>query len=332
MSTIVMSTIVTSILVAASGALTIVGATVADEQPARKGDWQLVWADEFDGEALDRSRWQFEVDCWGGGNEERQCYTARPENLRISDGVLSIIARKETAAGPALPPRLREGLPEEEANKLKAQPFTSARINTKGKGDWLYGRFEVRAKAPTGQGTWAAVWMLPTEDYYGSWALSGEIDIMEAANLGASCPSCEGGKKDLIYGTIHYGGEWPRNVFTGKDTKLPPTEDGFNTFAVEWTENAITWFVDDQPYQTLTPKTWGPKEIFSKKPKTAPFDRPFYLIMNLAIGGHLAENNNDGGIDLEGYPKSFEIDWVRVYQRPQDIAATAAILSEVVAE
>lgn len=299
----------------------------AGEPPLENGGgWELVWQDEFDGDTLDRTKWSFDVDCWGGGNEERQCYTARPENLQVRDGVLSIIARRETAAGPALPARMRNT--EAEKSAMKAQPFTSARINTSGKADWLYGRFEARARPPQGQGTWPAIWMLPTEDYYGGWAASGEIDIMETVNLGATCKECESGRKDLVYGTIHHGGEWPRNVYTGDKTTLPPSEDGFYVFATEWEEGVIRWYVDDVHYLTLTSDDWRAKALFSNKPKHAPFDRPFYMILNLAIGGHLAENNNDGGVSMEGYPKTFDIDYVRVYQKAEHRAADAALRAE----
>ena len=281
--------------------------------------WTLVWSEEFDGDGLDASRWNYEVDCWGGGNDERQCYTRRPENVAVADGLLTITARMENAVGPALPPRLREGLPEDEAKATKAQPFTSGRINTQGKADFLYGRIEARARAPEGQGVWSAIWMLPSEDFYGSWAASGEIDIMEAVNLGTACADCEGGLKNTVYGTIHYGGEWPRNRYTGDKTALPPSEDGFHTYAVEWEEGVIRWYVDDVHYLTLTDKDWGSKALFSKLPKTAPFDRPFYLIINLAIGGNLAEDTGEGGVSLKGFPKAFEVDWLRVYQRPDAV-------------
>jgi beta-glucanase (GH16 family) len=288
----------------------------AQTQPA--DSWALVWSDEFDGKGIDPSKWGFEVDCWGGGNEERQCYTARPENAFVQDGRLQIVARRETAVGPALPVHLDDALPETERGKLAAKPFTSARLTTKGKADWTYGRFEVRARAPEGQGAWAAAWMLPSEERYGAWAASGEIDILELVNQGAECKSCEDGRENRVFGTIHYGGEWPRNRYKGKDTPLPSTDDRFNVYAVEWQEGEIRWFVDGQLYSTLTRKDWGSKAVFSKLPKSAPFDQPFYLILNLAIGGNLAEDTNEGGVSLEGFPKTFEIDWVRVYQKPRD--------------
>ena len=284
-------------------------------------DWSLVWADEFDGNAIDPAKWSFEVDCWGGGNEERQCYTQRIENAFVADGMLSIVARKEWMRGSALPERLRET--PEDAEAMKVQPFSSAKLVTKGKADWLYGRIEVRAKLPYGQGMWPAIWMLPAEDKYGDWAASGEIDILEAVNLGAECKKCKDKKENRIYGTLHFGGEWPKNTYKGKDTALPESEDGFNVFAIEWKEGEISWFVDGEKYSTLTSRDWRSTTRAGRKSKHAPFDHPFYLILNVAVGGHLAADKNEGGISTEGFPKSMQVDWIRVYQKTD--AASAAI-------
>src|SRR5690606_12891413 len=140
----------------------LAGISLAGALGASAPGWQLVWADEFDGNALDLQRWEWEVNARGGGNNELQYYTDRPENTRVEGGLLTLTARKETFTGP-------EGTRE----------YTSARIRTKGKGDWKYGRIEVRARMPVGQGIWPAIWMMPTHDTYGGWAGSGEIDIME---------------------------------------------------------------------------------------------------------------------------------------------------------
>ena len=304
--------------VVAFGACASVGAEEAPETSLPDpDDWALVWADEFNGEEIDSSKWTHEVDCWGGGNDERQCYTTLPTNSKVADGKLSIIAQIQPAEGPALPPRLLETVPEEERGATKKQPFTSARLNTKGKADWTYGRFETRAKMPVGQGVWSAIWMLPTDEIYGTWAASGEIDIVEAVNLGALCKKCDDRKENRAIGTIHYGGEWPRNKYKGKHVEMPESEDGFHTYAVEWEAGKITWFIDGEPYSTLTSKDWGSGALFSKKSKTAPFDQPFHLILNVAIGGNLAEDNNSGGISIADFPKAMEVDWIRVYQRKE---------------
>ncbi|HCB15477.1 MAG TPA: glycosyl hydrolase family 16, partial [Alteromonas sp.] len=132
--------------------------TVDPAQPV--ADWQLVWSDDFDGSAIDSAKWTHEVNCVGGGNNEQQCYTDDPANSYVADGMLHIVA-----------------LPAEEGAE---KPYTSARLNTRYKGDFKYGRFEMRAKLPSGQGSWPAFWMLPTDYVYGGWPKSGEIDIMEA--------------------------------------------------------------------------------------------------------------------------------------------------------
>jgi len=289
-------------------------------------NWTLVWADEFDGDAIDRTKWNFDVDCWGGGNEERQCYTTLPTNAAVVDGKLQIIAQIQPAEGSAWPLHMRDRLPEEERNATKEQPFTSARLNTKGLADWTYGRFEARAKFPTGQGMWSAIWMLPTDEKYGAWAASGEIDIVEAVNLGATCRECDDGIEDRIIGTIHYGDEWPRNKYIGEDVKMPPSEDGFHTYAVEWAEGRISWYVDGEHYLTLTSKDWSPRTLFGSGPKPEPFDQPFHLILNVAVGGYLSEQKNDGGISLVDFPKTMEVDWVRVFQErvPEPVSESPA--------
>lgn len=292
--------------------------------PSIGDDWTLVWADEFSGTEIDQEKWSHEVDCWGGGNEERQCYTPLPTNSFVADGVLSIVARYEGAEGPALPAHLRANAPGSERDATKIQPFTSARLITKGKADWTYGRFEARAKMPEGQGLWPAIWMLPTEETYGAWAASGEIDIVEAVNMGAPCDECESGIEDRILGTIHYGGEWPHNKYKGKETTLPPSEDGFYTYAVEWEAGKIKWFVDGVEYYELTSKDWRKRQLFSSLPDTAPFDQPFYMILNFAVGGHLAEARNAGGVSVKGFPKTMQVDWIRVYQKRSDEIESAS--------
>ena len=143
--------------------------------------WQLIWQDEFDNETIDLTKWTFEVNCFGGGNDEQQCYTDRAENAFIEQGVLKIVALKENFTGPAA----QDDDANYNPNNTRTLPYTSARLRSKNKGDWTYGRFEIRARLPQGQGTWPAIWMLPTEWAYGGWAGSGEIDIMEAVNLKA---------------------------------------------------------------------------------------------------------------------------------------------------
>jgi len=282
--------------------------------------WRMVWSDEFDGTELDASKWSHEVDCWGGGNNERQCYVDWPENTHVADGCLVMTARLETVAGPAWPEHMRSN-PDIDATEIKEQLFSSARIRTKGKAEWTYGRIEIRAKLPDGQGLWPAIWMLPTDEIYGAWAKSGEIDIVEAVNLGAECKKCKGKRENHIHGTIHYGAEWPNNRYKGNDTVLGVAESGeqkFHIFAVEWTEGRITWFLDGEAYGSISRRSWSPLIGGINGNKNAPFDQPFHLIMNVAVGGNWPESVNEGGVVFDAFPASMLVDWVRVYQCTDD--------------
>lgn len=274
-------------------------------------DWTLVWSDDFSGGRIDRSRWTLEDDCWGGGNDERQCYTRSSRNAAIEDGKLVITARHEHVTGPALPADLRRTSATPEAQV--AREFSSARLTTRGKAAWRYGRVEVRAKLPLGQGTWPAIWMLPERNGYGPWAASGEIDILEAVNLGVPCAHCPGGRENTILGTLHFGGKSPANQHKGEEVPFPAVLDGgFHTYAVEWQPERITWLFDGQPYAVRSANEWY---TTGSTAPGAPFDRPFHLIINLAIGGKLPEGRGLGGVQDDGYPKRMEVDWVRVWQR-----------------
>ncbi len=283
-------------------------------------DWELVWSDEFDGDAVNMNNWSYEVNCQGGGNQERQCYTDDPANSFVSEGMLNIVA-----------------LPAPEGSQL---PYTSARINTSEKFDFTYGRVEMRAKLPSGQGSWPAFWMLFSDGVYGdTWPTSGEVDIMEAVNLGV--PRADGTPQTQIYGTLHYGKLFPNNEQSGKEY-TPPNgvnpADGFHTYAIEWQEGEIRWYMDDYLFATqrqsdvrynsqgepvglkhrgwyvpgFDPVTGEEKNFYN----AAPYDQDFFLILNLAVGGSWPENVNEGGIDADAFAngQSFEVDYVRVYE------------------
>jgi beta-glucanase (GH16 family) len=277
-----------------------------------KDNWSLVWSDEFNDDRLDTNKWSYEIDCWGGGNEERQCYTDSPDNLRIENGLLKIIARKKRSKGYAFPAHMRTT--QKQKNKTSRKRFTSARIRSLGKGDWLYGRFEIRAKLPGGQGVWPAIWMLPSDKYYGTWAASGEIDIMEAVNLGTPCGSCINGIENRVLGTLHFGGEWPDNKNRGSSTEIPEDIFGFHTYALEWSDGKMKWFVDGKHYATLNSDDWETDSHLAAERPNAPFDQRFHMILNLAIGGRWPESVNDTGVDKSGFPKTMEVDYVRVYE------------------
>lgn len=281
--------------------------------------WQLVWSDEFTGPAIDPAKWSFDVDCWGGGNNERQCYTDKPRNARIVQGKLVITARNERVTGPALPASQRANPAEPGA--LVTRDYSSARLSTRGKAAWRYGRIEVRANLPQGQGTWPAIWMLPEKDTYGTWAASGEIDILEAVNLGVPCAPCAGGKEDTILGTLHFGKPWPGNTHKGTEVHKPAVLKGFHTYAIEWQGDQIVWQIDGQTYAVRQRNEWWTS---GSATPGAPFDQPFHLILNLAFGGGLAESRGLKGIANTNFPKRFLIDWVRVWQKPSATASAAS--------
>lgn len=253
---------------------------VAEEKPVSPpAKMKLVWSDEFDGKSLDYSKWGIEQNAFGGGNQELQIYTDRPKNVRVENGHLIIEAHRDNA----------------NVNGT-GREYSSGRIRTKHRGDWKYGRIEVRAKMPIGQGVWPAIWMLPTDEKYGGWAASGEIDIMEYL----------GQKPNEVLGTLHYGAGWPKNAYSGDSIKLKSGtfNDDFHTFAVDWQEGKIIWLLDGKPWQTQT--KWHSEN--GKFP--APFDQRFHLLLNLSVGGHLAGNPDANTT----FPQKFLIDYVRVYQ------------------
>lgn len=275
--------------------------SLPQEVPAEKSSkaddakWKLVWSDEFSQAEIDHSKWNFETGNWivdkdgnpvaaGWGNNEKQFYTDKNENAFVKDGKLVIRAKKEQAS-----------------DQFGTYDYTSAKLTTKGTFSKTYGRYEMRAKLPTGKGLWPAFWMLPEEDRYGGWAASGEIDIMESW----------GSQPNKVAGTIHYGETWPNNKYTGKDYHFAEGDgiDKWHTYAVEWEPGEIRWYVDGQLYQTQN--DWYAKEAnkASKYSYPAPFDQDFYLIMNLAVGGWF-----DGDVDeTTPFPAEMEVDYVRVF-------------------
>lgn len=278
----------------------------------------MVWSDEFDGTAVDRSKWTFAQDCWGGGNNERQCYVERPANAAVADGILTITARAGETTGPAIPPdQAKPGEPV----PLQTKPFSSAKLMTKGKASWTYGRFRIRARLPHGQGTWPAIWMLPEANRYGPWAASGEIDIMEVVNLGARCPECPSGIEDRLLGTLHFGGPPPANRLKGEEVRTPAILDGaFHEYELVWTPERMVWSIDGKRVSERVRSEWH--STGSGAPG-APFDQHFHLILNLAIGGGLPESRGLKAVDPNALPARFDVDYVRVWQCRPSAASTA---------
>jgi beta-glucanase (GH16 family) len=237
--------------------------------------WNLVWSDEFDYKGLpDPKRWGYEVGFIR--NNEKQFYTeARKENARVEDGMLIITARKEA---------------------YEDAEYTSASLHTRDTATWTYGRIEVRAKLPNGIGMWPAIWMLGTNIDRVGWPECGEIDIME--NVGFDPHKIHFNVHTLAYN--HVQG-------TGKGMTVPlynPHED-FHVYAAEWFEDRIDFYLDDRKTFTFENEGTGVA--------TWPFDQPFYLILNAAIGGGWGGQH---GINDAIFPQEYQIDYVRVYQQP----------------
>lgn len=240
--------------------------------------YKLVWADEFNYRGLpDAKRWGYDTvgNKSGWGNHELQHYTfANPKNAWVENGSLSITAIKEA---------------------YKGCKYTSARLVTKNKGDWKYGRFEIKAKLPKGVGMWPAIWMLSTDWKYGSWPASGEIDIME--NVGH--------KPDTVYASIHTKSYYFRiNTQKTKAVYLPDCSDAFHVYALEWDADQISFFVDDKKYLTFA----NEKKTFAEWP----FDQRLHLLLNIAVGG---DWGGQKGIDDSIFPQKMLVDYVRVYQK-----------------
>ncbi|MBL6902539.1 MAG: glycoside hydrolase family 16 protein, partial [Luminiphilus sp.] len=273
-------------------------ATAPDTEPfylEPESEWALVWADEFDGAAVDSSNWTFQLGDGsdnglpGWGNYERQYYQA--ENASIAEvddtSALVIEARAESAG---------------------SSEYTSARMRSLEKFDFKFGRVEIRAKAAPGDGMWSAVWMMPTDSTYGTWAAGGEIDIMEVVNAGT--------ENQRVFMAAHYGFEWPLNQITSEGAEVDDASD-WHTYALEWSGDYLRWFVDGEHLRTVN------KDVYYSyyfKDNTdgyqlasdpaAPFDGEFHLLVNLAVGGV------GPGVELdpESVPGEMVVDYIRVYQ------------------
>ena len=240
--------------------------TIANAQ-VKKG--KLLWEENFDGKALNEKIWNHELgdgcpNICGWGNNERQVYTKT--NHRLEKGMLIITAKKD------------------------GDQYTSTRITTAGKKEFKYGYMEARAKLPLGQGIWPAFWMLGSNIKQVGWPLAGEIDILEYV----------GKEPDMVYTTLHTKATHGDHA-SSKKTAFPEIEEGFHTYGVNWTPEAIEFFVDGKSVYTFAPKD-KPVEVW-------PFDQPFYFIVNVAIGGNFGGPEVDDSI----FPQEFIVDYIRVY-------------------
>ncbi len=243
--------------------------------------YQLVWSDEFDKDGLlNPEKWSYDVgdncpDNCGWGNNEAQYYTEKLlKNARVENGKLLIEARRE---------------------KINNKDYSSARVVTKNKGDWKYGKIDVRAQLPAGVGSWPAIWMLPTDWKYGGWPQSGEIDIME--NVGF--------KPDSLFGSVHT--EWYNHIQKTQVTKGvfdPTLSSQYHNYGIEWDEEKIDFLFDEKKYLTFRNQHTGSKAY--------PFDQAFYLVLNVAVGGNWG---GEKGIDNKIFPQKMLVDYVKVFQK-----------------
>lgn len=261
--------------------------------------WSSTWLEEFDGNSLDASKWSYQngtgaeygIDGWG--NNEQQYYT--DDNLKVEDGELVITAKKEEKDG---------------------KPYTSARIWTMedektAKFSQTYGRMEAKMKLAGGsgyEGIWPAFWMLPVEKHYGEWPLSGEIDILEV----------RGREPDKVNATLHFGKPWPDNVHEGGQFQFSTSKynkgsdiNDYHVYAVEWDPDEIRWYVDGECYYKYSDWYSQSSDDGERQPYPAPFDRDFYIVLNMAVGGDFDGGNLPDGKKL---PVDMKVDYVRVYE------------------
>jgi beta-glucanase (GH16 family) len=253
----------------------IAGCEVEPIQTLPDRNFQLVWSDEFDGDsgtAPNATKWTYDLGTGlnGWGNNELQTYTQSPQNVALDGEGNLVITALKTSTG----------------------SYTSARIKTEGLFSQKYGKIEARIKTPTGSGIWPAFWMLGSNIDNVGWPQCGEIDIMEQ----------KGKFSNITYGTIHgpgySGGEAISSSYTLKNDRF---DNNFNVYAVEWSESKIDFFVNDYLYKRITPAD-----------ATGPwvFNQPFFIIMNIAVGGNFVGPPND----YTPFPGAMKVDYVRVYK------------------
>jgi beta-glucanase (GH16 family) len=256
-----------------------------DEPMARPADAKLVWSDEFDGTTLDPAKWSYDTSRNKAGwyNGEQQYYGARPENVRVANGQLVIEARRETLSPRQYP-------------DWGGQAYTSGKIMTRGKAAWTYGFYEIRAQLPCARGTWPAIWMMPEAG--GPWPDGGEIDIMEQV----------GSQPEVVHGTVHTAlFVHTKGTQRGAEKAVPGNCGAFHVYQLDWRPDAIRIGVDGRAYMRVRNDQPGGRGAW-------PFDAPFHMILNLAMGGSWAGAK---GMDDAALPQRMLVDYVRVWQSPR---------------
>jgi len=247
--------------------------------PTSYEGWTLAWADEFDGETVNTEDWTFEIgdgcpDVCGWGNNELEWYTDRPENVRIEDGMLIIEARNDNWEG---------------------HPYTSTRMKTQDKQTFQFGRIDIRAKLPKGQGIWPALWMLGNDIPEVGWPACGEIDIMEVV----------GHEPDITHGTAHWGSDFSQHRYRGASYELSNSDfsENFHVFSIAWYNNVIYWYMDDVLFYQISSK--------DMQGQPYPFNDQFFLLFNVAVGGNWPGAPDETTV----FPQQMVVDYVRVFQQ-----------------
>ena len=242
--------------------------------------WNIVWQDEFDKDSLDLTKWSHEIGGHGWGNNELQFYTDSDSNSYVENGNLILKAQV---------------VPQGIGSSKGLRYYSSARLRTYGKGDWKYGRIEVKAKVASGQGIWPAIWMLPTDWLFGGWPYSGEIDIMEHVGYDLG----------VVHGSVHTEA-YNHKINTQRSSarKIANVDTEFHVYSIIWDKDKISFFIDDVQYFLFENDQQG-------NYKTWPFDQRFHLLINIAVGGDWPGNPDNS----TNFPRKMLVDYVRVYEK-----------------
>ena len=242
--------------------------------------WNIVWQDEFDKDSLDLTKWSRETGGHGWGNNELQYYTDSDSNSYVENG--NLVVKAEVVS---------QGI----GSSKGLRYYSSARLRTYGKGDWKYGRIEVKAKVASGQGIWPAIWMLPTDWLFGGWPSSGEIDIMEHVGYDLG----------VVHGSVHTEA-YNHKINTQRSSarKIANVDTEFHVYSIIWDKDKISFFIDDVQYFLFENDQQG-------NYKTWPFDQRFHLLINIAVGGDWPGNPDNS----TNFPRKMLVDYVRVYEK-----------------
>ena len=242
--------------------------------------WNIVWQDEFDKDSLDLTKWSRETGGHGWGNNELQYYTDSDSNSYVENG--NLVVKAEVVS---------QGI----GSSKGLRYYSSARLRTYGKGDWKYGRIEVKAKVASGQGIWPAIWMLPTDWLFGGWPSSGEIDIMEHVGYDLG----------VVHGSVHTEA-YNHKINTQRSSarKIANVDTEFHVYSIIWDKDKISFFIDDVQYFLFENDQQG-------NYKTWPFDQRFHLLINIAVGGDWPGNPDNS----TNFPRTMLVDYVRVYEK-----------------